>query len=329
MPNVRVIIVVSLFCILSTAPIGAADNDNCCEIPACADYSADNAWASRPAQPNKRADVFYVYPTIYSDKSPKNMDVFDKRLRREVQGLLKSQAGAFSPAANLFAPYYRQLSFPNLDSQKDKFHNTYFRIGMDDVHRAFDYYLAFLNQGRPFILAGHSQGAIILVDLLRRRFHDPVLQEKLVAAYVIGYSVTREDLKKYPWIKPAQRADDTGVVVSWNTEAPGCSGSPVLLPGAVSINPLNWKTDGTPADKNLNLGAVFFDDLTGAIKREVPHYTGAYLDTKTRALMTSPPEKLDLGRFPPGVLHKYDFALWYRNIERNAQDRIEAYLQKH
>jgi hypothetical protein len=274
-------------------------------------------------------DVFYVYPTIYSAKCPKNMDVFDKKLRDDVQGLLKSQGGVFFPSANLFAPYYRQLSFPNLDAHKDKFHSTNFRIGMDDVHRAFDYYLTFLNQGRPFILAGHSQGSIILVDLLRSRFHDLTLQKKLVAAYVIGYSITRNDLKRYPWIKAAQRADDTGVVISWNTEAPGCAGSPVLLPGAVSINPLNWKTDGTPASKDLNLGAVFFDDLTGTVKREIPHYTGAHLDMKTGALMTSPPDKLDLSHFPPGVLHKYDFALWYRNIEQNARDRIKAYLQTH
>ncbi len=119
-----------------------------------------------------------------------------------------------------------------------------------------------------------------------------------------------------------------GVVVSWNTQAPGATGSPVLRPGAICINPLNWVTDETPADKSRNLGAVFFEDLTGVMKRDVPHYTGARIDAKTGALVAVPPEKLELGQFPKGVLHKYDYAFWYRNLERNVRDRIEAFLKE-
>ena len=102
----------------------------------------------------------------------------------------------------------------------------------------------------------------------------------------------------------------------------------MLRPGAICINPLNWTTEETPADKSLNLGAVFFDDFKGVVKREVPHYTGARIDKKVCALVTTPPENLEIGHFPQGVLHKYDYAFWYRNLERNVRDRIEAYLKK-
>ena len=243
-------------------------------------------------------------------------------------GLLEAQAGVFSGSANLYAPYYRQASFVCMNPDEKMTLNRYFRIGADDVHRAFNYYLAFLNQGRPFILAAHSQGSVVMLDLLRSRFNDPQLQKKLVAAYVLGFSITNADLKNYPWIKPARKADDTGVVISWNTQAPGATGSPVLRPGAICINPLNWKTDATPADKDKNLGAVFFDDFKGTVLREVPHYTGAYVDTKTSALVATPPDKLEIGHFPAGVLHKFDFAFWYRNLEQNVRDRIKAYLQQ-
>ncbi|MBI9111301.1 DUF3089 domain-containing protein [Maridesulfovibrio ferrireducens] len=297
-------------------------------IPACPDYSKNISWASKPVNPQKSVDVFYVYPTIYPKTSPKNMDIFDKTLRSDVQGLLKAQAGVFSGSANLFAPYYRQVTFACLDPKQDMMLNSYFRIGADDVHRAFDYYLNFLNNGRPFILAAHSQGSVVMLDLIRSRFKDPKLQNALVAAYLIGYSVTDEDLKNYPWIKPAQKADDTGVVISWNTQAPGATGSPVLRPGAICINPLTWTTDETPADKSLNLGAVFFDDFKGTIIREVPHYTGARVDKKIGALITTPPEKVEIGHFPKGVLHKFDYAFWYRNIEKNVQDRIKSYFKK-
>lgn len=239
-------------------------------------------------------DVFYVYPTIYPEKWPKNMDVFDKELRSDVQGLLKAQAGVYSGECNLFAPYYRQVTFACLDPDQDMTLNSYFRIGASDVHRAFDYYLNFLNQGRPFILAAHSQGSVVLLDLMRRRFKDPRLQKLLVAAYALGFSLTPEDLEHYPWLKPAQGADDTGVIVSWNTQAPGATGSPVLLPGAFCINPLNWRTDETSAGKDRNLGAVFFNDFTGEVLREVPHYTGARCDADTGALVTTPPEDLGI-----------------------------------
>lgn len=323
----RIIFCSAMLCIMFSSVAIASDLTPNCDIPACPDYTENISWASKPDSPNKPVDVFYVYPTIYPGSCPNNMDVHDKNLRADVQGLLKAQAGVYSSSANLFAPYYRQVSFARLDPNEDMTINRYFRIGADDIHRAFNHYLTFLNQGRPFILAGHSQGSVVLLDLLRSRFHDPNLQKQLVAAYVIGYSVTDDDLKKYPWIKPAQKADDIGVVISWNTQAPGATGSPVLRPGAICINPLNWTTDETPADARLNAGAVFFDDFKGTVKREVPHYTGARIDNQTSALVTTPPDTLKIGHFPKGVLHKYDYAFWYRNLERNVQDRINAYLK--
>lgn len=322
----QIILSICFLCVILATSVEAAEDKACCDIPACPVYTEDVSWASKPTNPDKPVDVFYVYPTIYPKACPKNMDVFDKQLRSDVQGLLKSQAGVYSGSANLFAPYYRQVSFTALNPKEDMTINRYFRIGADDVHRAFDYYLTFLNQGRPFILAAHSQGSVIMLDLIRSRFHAPNLQKQLVAAYVIGYSVTNEDLKKYPWIKPAQKADDTGVVISWNTQAPGATGSPVLYPGAICINPLTWTTDETPADKKLNLGAVFFDDFKGTVIREAPHYAGARVDKKTGALITTPPDKLEIGHFPKGVLHKFDYAFWYHNLEQNVRDRINAYL---
>ncbi len=328
MQLIRLIICFSILFILLLSNVSVAADKACCNIPDCPDYAQNISWASKPEAPNKPVDVFYVYPTIYPKACPKNMDVFNKALRSDVQGLLKAQAGVYSASANLFAPYYRQVSFTVLDPEQDMMLNRYFRIGADDIHRAFDYYLNFLNQGRPFILAAHSQGSVVMLDLLRSRFKDSKLQQQLVAAYIIGYSVTAEDLKKYPWIKPAQKADDTGVVISWNTQAPGATGSPVLRPSAICINPLTWTTDGTPADKSLNLGAVFFDDFKGTVTKETPHYTGARIDEKTGALVTTPPEELNIGHFPKGVLHKFDYAFWYRNLEQNVRDRINAYLTR-
>jgi hypothetical protein len=107
-------------------------------VPPCPDYSKDSDWAAKPEKIEQPVDVFYVYPTIYPEEYPKNMDIRRKDLRRRAEHLLTAQAGVFSPSANLFAPFYRQVSFTVLDPKKDTFHDPYFRIGADDVHRAFD-----------------------------------------------------------------------------------------------------------------------------------------------------------------------------------------------
>lgn len=307
----------------------ATATEDCVSIPPCPDYSTAQSWASLPQTPDKPVDVFYVYPTIYPEASPKNMDITRDDLRGRVQGLLKAQAGVYSASANLFAPYYRQVSFTCLDPDVDMYQNRYFRVGADDVRRAFEYYLAHDNDGRPFILAGHSQGSVVLLGLLRDRMYDPQLREQMVAAYIIGYSVTGQDLKEYPWLKIAQGADDTGVIITYNTQAPGATGSPVLVPGAMVVNPLNWTTDATPADKSQNLGAVFFNDMTGELLREEPHYIGARVNPEVGALEVIPPEKMEIGHFPKGVYHKFDYAFFYRNLQKNVAERIAAYMKKH
>ena len=74
-------------------------------VPPCPDYAQDNAWAGKPASIEKPVDVFYVYPTIYPESFPKNMDIRRDDLRARAVHLLSAQAGVFSGSANLFAPF--------------------------------------------------------------------------------------------------------------------------------------------------------------------------------------------------------------------------------
>ena len=202
--------------------------------PVPPDYSSDYCWVSKPGNIDKKVDVFYVHPTIYTAKSPDNMDISTPELRAYAQGLCIAQAGIYSESANLFAPFYRQQTAAVQDAftaagGTDMFIDPSFQLGAGDVGTAFAYYLENLNPDRPFIIAGHSQGTMTLIDLMRKKFHDPKLMKRLIAAYLIGYSVTKDDFKTYPWMKLAQGADDTGVIITYNTEGPGASGSPVYL----------------------------------------------------------------------------------------------------
>ncbi len=121
-----------------------------------------------------------------------------------------------------------------------------FREQRTDVYAALDYFFEHLNDGRPFILAGHSQGSVMLKIALTDYFkeHTDYL-ERMVAAYVIGFSITKEDLEINPALKFAEGEDDTGVIVSWNLEGPENKNeeNAVVIENAIAINPLNWKRD--------------------------------------------------------------------------------------
>lgn len=308
-------------------------------IPAAPDYSVDSAWLAKPDATDKAIDVFYVYPTIYSGTDPENMDISDPALRANAAGLLEAQAAVYSPHANLFAPFYRQQSGATQSMKagndgNDPFLDPRFQVGAGDVERAFEYYLTHLNPDRPFIIAGHSQGSMALINLMRKRFNDEALQKRLVAAYVIGYSVPVKELDEYVWMKPAQGETDTGIIISYNTEGPDAGPSPVLYPGkVVLINPLNWKTDATPAGPEANQGAKFFNDATGELIEEIPNFTGAHIDEEKSVLIvddmkTPKSDRIDLvnlGRWSDRVYHRFDYAFFFNNLTENVRKRIEAY----
>lgn len=294
--------------------------------------SYDNSfhWLSRPSTV-ELVDVFYVYPTVSSNPSGA-MDITDPDERALASGIFASQASVFDSIANVFAPFYRQMSTEvdmsggGLATDTDEF-----KQGAADVLEAFDYFISNLNEGRPFIIAGHSQGTMALIELIKKRFgNNPQLRERLIAAYLIGYTVTDQDLS-LSGLTAAQGASDVGVVVTYNTLSITSGGGPMLMDGAHCINPLNWKTDGTPALKEENMGAVFFNDQTGEFLREVEHYCGAQIDVGKAAVRTAIPdgENLEIGPYDEGVYHRYDYSFWYRNLEQNVVDRINSYLAAH
>lgn len=301
------------------------------KVPARPDYSKKESWARLPEKLDKPADVFYVYPTVFREKSSavENMDIQNAALRRLADVQIGINEGVFSPSANVYAPYYRQASIGILNAPENA-QQDYLSPGYQDVVQAFDYYLMHYNKGRPFILAGFSQGSMALLNLMKKRFNEPALQKKLVAAYLIGCSVTKSDINRYPWLKMAQGETDTGGIISYNTQLPGSGYSYVLRPGAQSINPVNWRTDRRMAQKKEHKGAVIFDIRTGKRTEKIPNFTSAYIEKDTRALVVNADPKIysiNQPLFPDGVLHMYDYMFFYNNLTDNAAKRVSAWKE--
>ena len=129
----------------------------------------------------------------------------------------------------------------------------------------------------------------------------------------------------------AQGENDTGVIISFNSEAEGVNDSIIVPEGVktLGINPLNWKTDSTPADKSLNRGACF-TKYSGEIKKELPELTGAYLDETRGTLRITDiePSEYSNSLFPDGVYHLYDYQFFFRNLQENVAIRLSSFLQK-
>lgn len=288
------------------------------------DYSDPANWAAIPSDAeNLPVDVFYVHPTTYFGDEDWNQSMELARADGEVTDLLTTQAGVFRHEASLYAPYYRQATIFVLGTAEDSAERHSLDVAYADVERAFDHYLEHWNDGRPFILAGHSQGSNLLLWLMERRFDDPALREKLVAAYIIGWSVTDEDLEKYPQLKMSEAPDETGCIISYNTQEADPAAT-IVRKGGIGVNPLTMTLTTEPVSAERNLGAVFFTD-SGVL--DIPRYSGA--QTVDGALIVPKPfNAQQLNSENPGFYHAYDYNFFYRNLMENVSTRVRAYLGK-
>ena len=295
------------------------------------DYADAGNWAYLETAGEGRADVFFIAPTVYGGSDDSfNMAMDDEETKASFLGATNMEKGIYDEDARFFAPYYRQAGLNAYELSAEE-REPYLESAYEDVKDAFLYYLENYNDGRPIILAGFSQGADLSIRLLKDCFDEEEVNSLLVACYAVGWRVSEEELEEYPHLKFASGEDDTGVIIAFNSEAEEVGDSLMIPAGTktLAINPLNWKTDGTPASADENLGACF-TDYDGKIVNEVPHLTGAYIDSERGALKVTDvsPEDYPAGLsiFEDGVYHLYDYQFFYRNLQENVKTRIDAYL---
>lgn len=302
-------------------------------------YADPLNWIHRPGpgERTKPVDVFFAYPTVYVHPDKKRhhlMPIGSPVFRAAARMSTWWHDRIFARDCNIFAPFYRQVGMETLWMTHAEF-DRISRTPYEDIRNAFMYYLEHCNNGRPFLLGGHSQGSEILLKLMARDFGDLKEARRLIAAYLIGYSVTKGDLERYPHLRMAQSAADTGVIISYNTSAAGLKLMPVVLPGAVCTNPLSWQPGGEYAPKSMNLGSVLLETKHFTIQKK--YFTGARVDEPQGVLYidhTALDEMLHMriGFLNRIILHRQslhslDIALFQRNLEQNVAERIRSFFR--
>ena len=324
----RAVCAVLAFVWLLLVPLWAA----CTETAGVPDYALVENWAYYGDGEGLPADVFFICPTVFTgSEETLNMPLDDQEARSSFLGATNMEKGIYDASACFYAPYYRQIGL-NVYALPEEEREPWLALAYEDVKAALTYYLENCNDGRPLVLAGFSQGADMCIRLMKDCFADEATRDLLVACYAIGWRITQEELTQYPHLRVASGEDDTGVIISFNSEAEGVQDSPMIPSGvrSLAINPLNWRTDATPASKEENPGACF-TDYSGQIVTEIPHLTGAYLDPVRGSLRVPDVSPEDyppvLPLFAEGVYHLYDYQFFYRSLQENVAVRLSAYLQ--
>jgi len=307
------------------------------QIAPAPDYSQSFYWAALPEKtdPADRvptglpantetpvADVFFLYPTIYSGKrgdtewnAPVNDEVFNQRVD---ESTILFQASAFNAAGRVFAPRYRQAHLSAYYTRDTVAAQKAFELAYQDLKTAFDYYLEHYNQGRPIIIAAHSQGTTHGRRLVREYFDGNPLQNQLVAAYLIGIGVPKNEFKH---IEVCQSPEATGCFVSWRTYKTGYIPRRYTSDSFAVVNPLTWTTDARIATPDLNPGGLLrnFDKVR-------PGLTSAQVQVEQGILWAQKPRFFGNFLLTTRNYHIADINFYYQSIRDNAALRATTFL---
>ncbi len=302
------------------------------ENPYITDYSNPGHWLSLPAHPSKPVDVFYVYPTVWAKVDPAEPNycsIDHPGMHQGAASAFSSQATAFETTGNLYAPYYRQADGKyTLSLAEDQRWEVVRKVPAADVMAAFDYYINNFNNGRPFIIAGHSQGSNVIMFLLSEYMKtQPDVYARMIAAYVIGYPVTAEFMATNKHLKFAEGPDDTGVIISYNTQSPKVvPGTNIVVANNIGnvINPINWKRDETPALASESLGSYMPDGTMTHFGKDL-NFADARIDLAHGVIICSSVNDKAIyamsGGIDLGVYHIFDINFYYYNLRKNAENR--------
>jgi hypothetical protein len=321
------------------------------------DYAKPASWAALPDKKDASdvapagvamidparapADVFFVHPTSFFSNSHWNADIMDvKTNARTDKGSIRNQASVFNGCCRVYAPRYRQMTFSGF-LKHSKSSAEALDLAYSDVKRAFEYYLAHDNDGRPFIIASHSQGSRLATRLVKEMIDGTPLMKRFVAAYIVGNWLDDDYFRSLKTIEPCSRADDTGCVLTWSTLAEDADAQRQRdgfakrsgLPEShahhhfVCTNPLTWTTATTLAPATRDIGGWVYG--RGAAPRPPdPHLVSMRCDDGA-LFVSRPHDSIYRARLlPGGNYHNYDYQLAYMNIRKNARVRVKAFIAR-
>lgn len=320
--------------------------------PKAPDYTKPESWAARP-DTNDAADAtppglalpleppkpaaFYIYPTTYYGNANWNAAIDNPNVNASVDAAVKGQGSSLNECCAVYAPRYRQAGIAALASGMQPYD-----LAFIDVRAAFAQFLKEIGD-RPFIILGHSQGALhaqrLLTEVVEK---DEALARRLIAGYVIGIPVPQALYgTAFKKLAPCLSPSATNCIAAWATYSPAFANLDRWRAGARAryaalmqsandnriqcTNPLTWMPDDMPALPAANLGASLVNPLDGQLTAPSPALVGAQCQDGALIVTPEPPLPFAALAFEPGNYHLADIALFYANLRANAAERARAW----
>jgi hypothetical protein len=351
-------------------PVNSFEN---CSIPNKPDYSNMDNWAAYPEKdgqqfhlPDKNlslnkadndVDVFYIHPTGFFEKVwNSNMDKTRSAYER-TEMMLGNQVSAFNDTCNIYAPEYRQATYYSFFA-KDTDGTKALDLAYEDIESSFDYFLENFNNNKPFIIMGHSQGALHSHRLIANKIQGTELQKRFICAYAIGYIIPVKHYRNmFPLIPESKSPTDTNCIISWSTVVEGFKRErektvfwqpsgwsfELMKQKIVSTNPYSWMNNSNwvdPPDCHTSVitkspNFDFADRLSlkhsGAKKSLVyarEQNFSARINKDNGLIETRGPlvEKMRKMATFTGDLHNFDVMLFWGCLRENIKDRVNAFL---
>ena len=310
-------------------------------VDGSADYADLDYWAAHPwkwdpsdstpyplrnIQKDSTVDVFFLHPTSYTKKKKgSNANIDDPLINAKTDYTsILYQASVFNEACRVFAPRYRQSHLKNFFEKEEGSKNAAFDTAYHDIKNAFEYYLKTWNKGRPFIIAGHSQGSMLAERLLKEFFEgpasDPNLYNRLVAVYIPGWPVPKNYFSK---LKMCEDSFQTGCICSWRTLKRNFI--PFYMKKDIgntyATNPITWTTGNEYAPRRLNKGSVLKN-----FNRIMLYTTDAQVENGF--LFVKKPKFPGSFLFIKRNYHIGDINLYYMNMRENMKRRVAMFWKK-
>ncbi|MBD2842311.1 DUF3089 domain-containing protein [Erythrobacter rubeus] len=282
--------------------------------------------------------VFFIHPTSYLSRNNWNAPIgenADEEAERIARIYIRGMASPFNGASEIWAPRYRQATMGAFLTDAPEGQQA-IGAAYADVLEAYRYFLSSIDDDTPIVLAGHSQGSLHLLRLLREEVAGSAETDRLIAAYAIGWPISVDHDLPAVGLPACATAAQTGCLLSWSSFAEPADPSSVMKAYSNSLgfdgkmrgdstilctNPLTGKFGGS-APESANLGTLVPDDSMSSGEL-VPGAVPARCDERGLLLIGDPPE---LGSYvlPGNNYHVYDIPLFWANTQADVARRVRA-----
>ena len=323
-------------------------------LPATA-YADRKMWVARPdilgnpalwlppefsdATPKGNAAIFFIHPTSFIQPMPNawNASLDDATTNDRAALFVRGQASAFNHVGDIWAPRYRQATFGAFLTTQPEAQRA-LDAAYSDVSAAWDAFLAQIGPDRPIIVAGHSQGSVHLLRLLRERIAGTPVARRVVAAYVVGWPVSIDtDLPKLG-LPPCKTANESRCILSWQSFAEPADMSQIAAAydattgfdgrsrrgsRMLCTNPVSGIPDSaTDAAANPGTLVPTSDLKTATLTRAM---VPARCDARGFLLIGPPPEGIGNYILPGNNYHVFDYSLFWSSVRADAARRLAAF----